>query len=280
MRISQNSVLSDLTLPRLTYIRSLDVRHNPRLLNFTANVARRVDRVHLEGNFTNVELFSLEEVTGDFRVLGAPSMDCSWFDQNFFQKVVKGSYQCVGNHTTPDVPRRPSTATDLEDLGDDGGGAGGRNNGTVGVDTSEGGLSTGARAGIGVGAALGAIGALALGGLFWWKRKRGGTGGVTGDQTLGHDKSELDAAAAVVKKGQDDGYGEGKCEDTVLDSQPELDSTSFKGVEADSKVAVPGVELDPSPRDQAGTREELDGSAARSELPSGGKRMAAELPGY
>ena len=66
---------------------------------------------------------------------------------------------------TPDVPRRLSTSTDLEDLRDDGSVRGG-NNGTTGVDTSEGGLSTSAKAGIGIGAALGAIGALALEALF------------------------------------------------------------------------------------------------------------------
>jgi hypothetical protein len=65
-------------------------------------------------------------------VIGAPSMDCSWFDQNFFQKIVRGSYQCEGNHTTPDTPRRPSTSTELEYLVDVVGGG-------------SGGLSTGAR---------------------------------------------------------------------------------------------------------------------------------------
>jgi len=182
----------------------------------------------------------------------------------------------AGKERTACKTARPSTSTDLEDLGDDGG-VGGGNNGTTGVDMSEAGLSTGAKAGIGIGAALGAIGALAPGALFWWRRNRGETARATKEQTLGHDKSDLDAAAAVGKRCQDD--GERKSEDTVLDSQPELDSTSFKGVEADSKVAVSAVELDPSPRHQAGTREELDGSAAGSELPSGGKRVTAELPG-
>lgn len=130
--IGENSVLNDVGLPRLTYAKDLTVRQNPRLLNFTADVARRIDQVFLEGNFTNAEFFSLREVTGDFKVIGAPSMDCSWFDQNFFQKIVKGSYQCVGNHTTPDVPRRPSTSTDLGKLNDD----------AEGVATSNGGLST------------------------------------------------------------------------------------------------------------------------------------------
>ena len=94
-------------------------------------------------------------MTGSFKIKGAPSMDCSWFDENLFQKVVNGSYQCVGNHTKPTEPRRPSTAPL----------SGGENtNGTGNPTTSstaplpstccdgpQGGISTNAKIGIGVG---------------------------------------------------------------------------------------------------------------------------------
>jgi len=258
--IGENSVLNDVGLPRLTYAKDLTVRQNPRLLNFTADVARRIDQVFLEGNFTNVEFFSLREVTGDFKVIGAPSMDCYWFDQNFFQKIFKGSYQCVGNLTTPDVPRRPSTSTDLGKLNDD----------AEGVATSNGGLSTGAKAGIGVSAALGTIALLTLG-LFVWRKKRRSAEGTQSQTGFGLGKSELDATA--VAKSRDDGGHGGR------DTHPELDSSSFRGIEADSRVVSPTAELDPSPRGQAGTREELDGAVARRELSSGDARLTAELPG-
>jgi hypothetical protein len=65
LNISQNAVLTNIVLPRLTYAAALDICHSPRLLNFTDKVARRIDRVYLEGNFINVEFFSLKEVTGD-----------------------------------------------------------------------------------------------------------------------------------------------------------------------------------------------------------------------
>lgn len=238
-------------------------------------MARRIDRVFLEGNFTNVEFFSLKEATGDFKVIGATSMDCSWFDQNFFQKIVKGSYQCVGNHTIPDVPRKPSASTDLENLNGSGGGSSGASG-----ETSGGGLSTGAKAGVGVGAALGAIALLALGFFVWRKRRRSKEephGQAKSQDSIGLGKSELDAMAMVINS--DEGGHGGKGEVLVKEMHTGLDSSSFKGIEANSKVASPGAELDPSPRGQAGTREELDGVEARPELSSGTTRLAAELPG-
>lgn len=263
MRITDNSVLGDLTLPRLSYVKDLEVRRNARLLNLTANMVRRADRVYLKGNFTNVELFSLEEVTGDFRVVGAPSMDCSWFDQNFFQKIVKGSYQCTGNHTAPALPRKPSTPTSLDELEDpDGGGrggGGGPTNGTESAGTADGGLSPGAKAGTGVGAAVGAIVLLGLRGVYLWKKKKKQSvapmpEAQPGDQL---DKSKL-GVTAVAK-------GHVKAEGDVA------------VLEADSKEAQ--VELDHSPRGQAGTREEIGESRVRSELPSDGTKVTAELPG-
>ncbi|KAK1829591.1 hypothetical protein QBC39DRAFT_356488 [Podospora conica] len=167
--IDNNKFLFDIGLPRLQSVSySFIVRDNPRLLNFTANVLRNASSISLIGSFTNVELFSLEIVSGDFTVIGTPSMDCSWFDDHLRDKVVKGAYTCVGNHTY--TPRRPSTSTELppddlaapEELGSD----------------DSGGLTTAAKGGIG-----GGVGGLALVGLGVWaflrwrrKKKDGGQG--------------------------------------------------------------------------------------------------------
>ena len=72
--------------------------------------------MQLETNIkVSVEFFALKKVVGDFKVQGASSMDCSWFDENLFQKAVQGSYQCVGNHTKPAQPRQPSTPSNNAD---------------------------------------------------------------------------------------------------------------------------------------------------------------------
>ncbi|KAK0721039.1 hypothetical protein B0H67DRAFT_644211 [Lasiosphaeris hirsuta] len=84
------------------------------LINATFSIRTNKFKTILMPNAETV----LEEITGDFLLTGAPSMDCSWFDENFFQKVVKGAYLCTGNHTKPDVPRKPSTSTDPGDLDD------------------------------------------------------------------------------------------------------------------------------------------------------------------
>lgn len=102
-------------------------------------------------------MFRLEEVAGDFEIAGDPSMDCSWFDDNFRAKIVGGRYSCTGNHTPPVVARRPSTDSETPIANDD-----------------DEGLSKGAKAGIGAGGAVGGI--LAVGFSVWallkWKKKR------------------------------------------------------------------------------------------------------------
>lgn len=78
IRIQNNTPLSDLSLPRLYNASYLDISWNARLHNVTANVLRYAGSIILDGGaFTNVEFFSLQEVTGDFKVVGDPSMDCS-----------------------------------------------------------------------------------------------------------------------------------------------------------------------------------------------------------
>jgi hypothetical protein len=120
-------------------------------------------------------------------------------------------------------------------------------------------------------------------GFLVWKKKRRGSGEAShgqdeGQAGVGLGKSELDGAAVAEGSDEEGGHG-GKGKVLVNEKQTELDSSSFKGIEADSRVMSPGAELDPSPRGQAGTREELDGVETRLALPSGNTRLAAKLPG-
>jgi hypothetical protein len=192
--INTNKALFDIGLPRLQTVSSDLILHvNPRLLNFTANVQKTASSISLIGPLTNVEFFSLERVSGNFEVIGDPSMDCSWFDAHLRDKIVKGSYTCVGNHTY--TPRRPSTSSELppDDMAAPGG---------PGTEDG-GGLTTAAKAGIGAGAAVGALALLGLGvwGFLRWRRKQGD--GVRGFLPWGRkkvdpsdptDKPELDGS--------------------------------------------------------------------------------------
>ncbi|KAB5531322.1 hypothetical protein GE09DRAFT_1251925 [Coniochaeta sp. 2T2.1] len=137
LTIDENQLLFDIGLPRLESVAaSLLVRGNPQLLNFTANVLKR---------------------RCSFDLAGGPSMDCSWFDDHFPGTVVMGRYNCVGNHTHPPKPRRPSTSTPSEEVDP--------------MPTGDArGLSIGAKAGVGVGAAVGAL--LLIGVGVWAFRRR------------------------------------------------------------------------------------------------------------
>jgi len=110
--IEDNKLLFDVGFPRLqTVYSNLTVHNNSQLLNFTANVLEKASSISMSGPFTNVEFFFLQEVSGDFEIIGEPSMDCSWFDDHFRNKIVKGRYNCVGDHSYK--PRSPSTSTEL-----------------------------------------------------------------------------------------------------------------------------------------------------------------------
>lgn len=258
--IQDNSVLSDVIVPRLSVVGDLEIKNNPRLLNFTANSLRWAKSVDLKGNFTNVELFLLKEVVGDFSIIGTSSMDCSWFDDNLFQKVIKGSYRCEGNHTRPAVPRSPSTPT-VEDPptvkgdGDEADSDEGKQ-----VDGSGEGLSTGAKAGIGAGAGLGGL-IVVAGFFFFWRNKTKDKGALAGSGGMG----------------EGGGGGLPEADGNAL-PPPELDDTKHPA-ERESKPWE-GGELDTSPREQAGTREELHDTSVRAELsPTAVKgRGMVELP--
>ncbi|KAM0433544.1 hypothetical protein ACHAPT_004424 [Fusarium lateritium] len=199
--IDDNVALNDLWLPRLDYVKDLEIHANPRLRNVTANLLKTADKINMTGPFTNVEFFSMETVTGDFYLVGDDTMDCSWFDEHFLNSVVKGSYKCVGNHTKPETERKPSTPTDeaqLEAWGsgkdsDDGIGdkeSSSSNDGSNGGDGEA--LSTGAKAGIGVGVSIVAL-ALALGAWLLYRKKKAQEGSQEAPNAdSGFQKAELD----------------------------------------------------------------------------------------
>ncbi|KAH7022134.1 hypothetical protein EDB80DRAFT_1772 [Ilyonectria destructans] len=194
--VQDNPSLTTLALPRVTYVESMFISGNDKLTNMTANALKKAGTISLKGSFTDVEFFGLEEVTGDFKVVGDDSMDCSWFDENV-KPIVTGKYNCVGNHDKTD--RKSSTGgientegnpedymrSDGQDGSGSGSGSGSGNSGSGSDGSSDSGsssgdssgsgkkgLSSGAMAGIGVGAAAGVI--LALAGLAWffWRRRK------------------------------------------------------------------------------------------------------------
>ncbi|KAG9494938.1 hypothetical protein J7337_013167 [Fusarium musae] len=194
--IDENIALNDLSVPRLSYVKDLQIHDNPRLLNFTANLLKNADNINMTGPFTNVEFFGLEVITGDFYLAGDKTMDCSWFDEHFLNHIVQGSYKCVGNHTKPATERKPSTPTDEADLEDEGSKQGGRSSSGSGGGSSSGsngGLSTGAKAGIGAGVGVAGLILLGLGaGFLIGKKTKSTPGAATHTTESGYQKAELD----------------------------------------------------------------------------------------
>jgi hypothetical protein len=104
--------------------------------------------------------WSLQEVSGDLEISGHPSMDCSWFDDHLAGKVVNGRYKCDDNHTYTLMELSESGAKETTPVPK---GPGGRESS---------GLSTAAKAGIGVGATLGRLALIGLGVWRFTRRRR------------------------------------------------------------------------------------------------------------
>ncbi|KAF5011770.1 hypothetical protein FDECE_2137 [Fusarium decemcellulare] len=189
--VEDNPSLATFALPRVTYVEEMDISSNDELTNVTANALKSAGTISLKGSFTNVEFFNLEKVSGDFKVVGDDSMDCSWFDANIKQ-IVDGKYTCVGDHDEKE--RKPSTGgiedtegnpkdymSDDDDEDSDGSGSdksssnGGSDNDDDEGGSGGGGLSTGAKAGIGVGVSVGFI-LLLLAAFFFWRRRKAASG--------------------------------------------------------------------------------------------------------
>lgn len=159
LRIASNTILDSVALPRLVSVGGrLNVTDNENLVEFKANALKTVESVHLEGNFTKVEMFGLEAIASGFYVAGDKTMDCSWFDDNLPGGMLKGgSYECRGNHTRPEKAREPEKGGDK---------------GVVApVKEEEGGLSGKAKVGLGVGLGVLAV-VVGLGAWAWWKRRK------------------------------------------------------------------------------------------------------------
>lgn len=188
--VEDNPSMTVCALPRATSVSEISISGNDALTNFTANALKSAGTISLKGSFTNVEFFGLEEVTGDFKVVGDDDMDCSWFDENL-KKIVKGKYTCVGNHDEPKTARKSSTggientegnaadyvvplkvdgSSDDDSDGGDSSGDGSK----METKSAKKGLSTGAKAGIAIGAVAGA--ALIVLAIFFglraWKKRQ------------------------------------------------------------------------------------------------------------
>ncbi|KAF9761497.1 hypothetical protein IL306_003794 [Fusarium sp. DS 682] len=238
--VEDNPSLTTFALPRVTYVEELDISGNDELVNITANALKSAGTISIKGSFTNVEFFNLEKVTGDFKVSGDESLDCSWFDANV-KKIVEGKYTCVGDHDKKE--RKPSTGG-IEDTegnpkdymsspdDDEGNGAGG---GSSGSDSgsgngnpdsekggSKGGLSTGAKAGIGIGVAIVVILLIVGAVMFWLWRRR---------QTVAPGEKRLGSSGSgSTKKGIFDGQRMGvqtKIEATNPSPSPSIGTLNF-----------------------------------------------------
>ncbi|KFA77261.1 hypothetical protein S40288_01331 [Stachybotrys chartarum IBT 40288] len=176
--LEDNAGLTALVLPSLEQIGDIFISSNDGLQNIYANELTQAGTVSIRGRgLANVEFFKLEEVTGDFRVTGIDSMDCTWFDEHV-RPVVRGIFLCTGSYEEPAEERRPTPmdevgGSDDADPNSDETATGRPENGSGPADAptgSSGGLSTGAQAGIGVGVGLVAL--LALAALFVYLRRR------------------------------------------------------------------------------------------------------------
>lgn len=181
LTVQDNAALATLAIPRATSMGDIFIKGNDKLSNFTANALKSAGTISLKGSFTNVEFFGLEEVTGDFKVVGDKSMDCSWFNENI-KKIVKGSFVCVGSQEK--VERKSSTGGientegnpedymdgDEDDAGDGKvktpgkGSSSGDDDDDDDADDGDkdessggGGMSTGTKIGIGMGVAIGVV---------------------------------------------------------------------------------------------------------------------------
>ncbi|KAM0395593.1 hypothetical protein ACHAPZ_009093 [Fusarium culmorum] len=191
--VEDNPYVQTFALPRVTYVDELTIDGNDKLTNITANALKSAGTISIKGSMTNVEFFNLEKVTGDFKVVGDKSMDCSWFDANV-KKIVKGKYTCVGDHEEKerksstggieDTEGNPKDYMSPEDEDDSdgsgnsssGGSGNGGSSGTGGSNDDKagsGGMSTGAKAGLGIGIAILVVLIIVGAVMFWlWRRRR------------------------------------------------------------------------------------------------------------
>jgi hypothetical protein len=198
--VKNNDALTTFALPRVETIGDIFIESNSKLGNVTANALASAGSVSIKGNnLVNVELFGLKKVTGNFKVSGADSMDCTWFDAHI-RPITAGIFSCSGSYDKPAEERKPSTGgienapTDTKDSGSDQASTDSSKSGSSG-------LSSGAKAGIGIGIALVAV----IAGLvvfFVLRRKRNTRGREqVSDDPNEQSKVETDSSSAEVYDG-------------------------------------------------------------------------------
>ncbi|KAI9162880.1 Protein ecm33 [Paramyrothecium foliicola] len=170
----KNAKLEVLALPRLQSLGDIFVESNDLLSNFTANALTQAGTISIKGKgLTNIEFFALKKVTGDFKISGTDSMDCTWFDEHV-KPIVNGIFTCGGSYNKLSEERKPSTGgienVPVGSVPDDSQDNGSSPNDSNEVTKGSSGLSTGAKAGIGAGVALVAVLAAAI--LFFLIRRR------------------------------------------------------------------------------------------------------------
>ncbi|KAF2502319.1 hypothetical protein BU16DRAFT_554386 [Lophium mytilinum] len=159
-----NNVLNNISMPELKSIGAdwdpealpwwtLNVTMNPELFDFDGLRSLQTinGSVYLNGSFTVVEMFSLTNITHSVVVNSSNYMgDCSIFEELKDNGHIQGSMNCTDNHYASPY------------LG--------------GYSSSGGGLSKGAKAGVGVGVTIGGI--LLIAGIIFafmrWRRRRRG----------------------------------------------------------------------------------------------------------
>ncbi|KAF2865650.1 hypothetical protein BDV95DRAFT_612523 [Massariosphaeria phaeospora] len=167
--------VTTVNLPGLLSAGGLEIRNNTDLTVVSfGQLATVTGNVNISGHFSNISTYALQSVTGDFHLATSnSSFDCEDFDYLKSIESIKGVYQCEGRHPDPSL-FDPTTPTD---------------------ERLKPALSTGAKAGIGVGAAVAAA-AIIGGGLLYLlrRKKRVAEMDGTGDKALEYQAlGELDS---------------------------------------------------------------------------------------
>jgi len=153
LMIWNNTALSQLDLRSLTNVSGDIVTNGNSALETLSlpNLARVRGDIALNGSYTDISMPSLVDVQGNVVIRSSANLDCSSLEHYDQSDVFKAQFNC----TASELAVTPPAPTDNASPGTNGGSA----------------LSTGAIAGIAVGAVLGI---LALGLLVWflWRKRR------------------------------------------------------------------------------------------------------------
>lgn len=152
-----------------------------------------------------LDLPDIQEIGGTFLISSSRDLDCSQYDRLEDNSVTRGSYECYANQ--PDDVLGNNTATGTPDTPNSTDMTGTANESSDG-DHGQNGLSTGAKAGIGVGCAAGFL--VLAGGLFLFFRRRKRVSG-RGSKHLQPEmlrEKDGDAYGRVAMLGDDGQYHE------------------------------------------------------------------------